>query len=152
MPVGSNRLNKAIALAAALTFASLGGCSDKRAVKTVPVQGVVRLESGPWPATGNISFVPVEAAPGYPLRPGWAEFNQQGEFSAGCFEDGDGLVPGKYAVNIDCWDTVIQVANGKPTKPKASCIPARYQRGFKELVVSAEADDPIEVEWVIPSK
>jgi hypothetical protein len=149
MPGRPDRLNSALAVAAALIGASLAGCSDKRAVKTVPVQGVVRLESGPWPATGNISFVPLEAASGYPLRPGWAEFNQQGEFAAGCFEDGDGLVPGKYAVNIDCWDTVNQAANGKP---KASCIPARYQRGFKELVVSPEADDPIEVEWVIPSK
>ena len=133
----------------ALLSASLNGCSNKRAVKTVPVEGTVRLEGGAWPAPGNISFVPVEAAAGYPLRPGWAEFNQQGEFAAGCFEDGDGLVPGKYKVNIDCWDTVPQV--GKKT-PAASCIPAKYQRDFKELLVAADADEPISVEWVIPSK
>lgn len=149
--MGDRKFNKqrTIAWNLAVLCASLGGCSDKRAVKTVPVEGIVRLESGAWPAAGNISFVPTEAASGYPLRPGWAEFNQQGEFAAGCFEDGDGLVPGKYVVNIDCWDTVNQ---GAKKKPAASCIPAKYQRGFQELVVAADADEPITVEWVIPTK
>jgi hypothetical protein len=108
------------------------------------------LESGPWPAEGNISFVPIEAAAGYPLRPGWAVFDTNGEFSAGCFEDGDGLIPGKYVVNIDCWDAVAGPSSKK--KPSKSCIPDKYQRGFQQLTVPADAEGPITVAWTIPSK
>lgn len=137
------------ALLAATIGTGAAGCSNKHGVKTVPVRGVVRLESGAWPASGNISFVPLEAAAGHPLRPGWALFNQEGAFSAGCFEDGDGLVPGKYSVNIDCWDVAPQPGNAKPATN--SCIPMKYQRGFQKLTVAA-SDSPHVVEWVIPAK
>ena len=145
----NRRLRVPLAWPGAIVGALLAGCGSERAVKTVPVEGVVRLESGPWPAGGNISFVSLEAAPGYPLRPGWAVFDREGKFSAGCFEDGDGLVPGTYAVNIDCWD-VSQQRGGKQTT--GSCIPTKYQRGFQELAVPADASEPLTVEWVIPAK
>jgi hypothetical protein len=149
-PLGQRRLRFALSWPGAVTWAvALAGCGAEHAVKTVPVEGVVRLESGPWPAGGNISFVPLGAAAGYPLRPGWAVFDKEGKFSAGCFEDGDGLVPGAYAVNIDCWD-VSQQRGGKQTT--GSCIPTKYQRGFQELAVPADASEPLTVEWVIPAK
>lgn len=145
----SRRLSNLALILAATICAVVGGCSKKHRVKTVPVAGVVRLKSRAWPANGNISFVPLEAAPGYPLRPGWAVFNQEGKFSAGCFEDGDGLVPGKYTVNIDCWDVGQQPGNKKPASN--SCIPAKYQRGFQQLTVAAD-DEPIKLDWVIPAQ
>lgn len=145
-PLAGSR--RPVAAAAVLCCAFVGGCS-KRDVKTVEVTGTVRLEKGAWPAEGNISFVPLEAASGYPLRPGWAVFNSNGEFSAGCYEDGDGLIPGKYVVNIDCWDAEAKPGRGKPAP---SCIPAKYQRGFKELAVPADGDGPITVQWTIPAK
>lgn len=133
--------------AAVLSACALAGCGGGT-VEKVPVRGVVRLEAGPWPAGGNLSFVPLEAAAGRPLRPGWAVFDQEGAFAAGCFEDGDGLVPGRYAVNIDCWD--VPAAGGGRGGPR-SCVPDKYRRGFVELEVPAEATGPIEVEWTIPA-
>jgi hypothetical protein len=77
------------------------GCSGS-AVEKVKLVGVVRPTSGRLATGGSIAFVPLAAAAGKPLRPGWAVFSRDGRFQAGSHRAGDGLVPGRYAVRIEC--------------------------------------------------
>jgi len=69
----------------------------------VPVQGKVTFDGGPPPAEGGIFFAPVEVAAGLPRRPGMARFGMDGQFTVTSFSGGDGLVPGTYRVNVECW-------------------------------------------------
>ncbi len=124
----------------------LVGCGSA-AIDKVPVSGVIRLESGPWPAEGNISFVPLETEAGRPRRPGWATFDREGRFEAGCVEDGDGLAPGTYLVNVDCWD----VPAGSVARSAKSCIPVKYRRGFQKVTVPATGE-PVVLDWKIPAR
>jgi len=105
-------------LLAALLLAA--GCGDDRGL--VRVTGRVTLDGEPMPAAGDLTFVPVEVAEGYPLRPAKAEFDTDGRYAAQSFEPGDGLYPGKYHVLVACWKTP-PTPNGPPP---VSHIPRRY--------------------------
>jgi hypothetical protein len=68
-------------------------------------------------------FAPVEAAPGFPIRPGRAPFNKAGYFKAGTWEPGDGLMPGKYKVSVECW-IVPPTLHGPPARGP---VPVKYR-------------------------
>jgi hypothetical protein len=83
--------------------AALAGCSGSDLPETVPVRGVVTFAGKPCPGPGTIRFTPLKIAEGLPHRPGRAAFKQDGAYAATSFQDGDGLVPGVYRVQIECW-------------------------------------------------
>ena len=83
-----------------LSFSGCGG----RDVEQVSVSGKVTLDGGAMPGPGTLYFTPASAAEGSPLRPGTANFKADGSYSAGSFEEGDGLVPGNYKVDVHCWE------------------------------------------------
>jgi hypothetical protein len=91
--------------------------------RTIPVAGVVTFDGKAPPAAGNVLFLPTEAAEGYPMRPATAAFGTDGRFKAQTFDPGDGLMPGKYLVSIECWDTPPSM-QGNPGK---SFVPRQYQ-------------------------
>ena len=140
----------AIAVGAAY-FVACPGCG-KADVKTVPVRGRITYGGGDWPAPGKIYFVPVDAATGNPRRPGSADFDTGGHFEAKTFAPGDGLLPGKYHVNLECWEvegTMSNPAGGK------SWIPAPYQSAGKnkfEVIVGPDDSGPIEVSFDVPKR
>ncbi len=88
------------------------GCVDSDLPVTIPVSGTVTFDRGPCPAPGTIRFAPLAADPGLPRRPGRADFDRDGAYTARSFREDDGLVPGKYSVLIECWKT--PPANGQP--------------------------------------
>lgn len=90
----------------------------------VRVEGTITCARGSWPARGTLYFTPVEPAPGFPARPGWADFEPDGRFTATSFAPGDGLMPGRYHIGIECWAQ--PPAMGSKTPPK-SAVPAKYQ-------------------------
>ncbi|MEM7313560.1 MAG: hypothetical protein AAF497_10460 [Planctomycetota bacterium] len=127
----------------------LAGCGSG-GIKTVPVKGRVTLDGGKWGRAGLIFFTPAEPAEGYPRRPGMADFDTDGNFVAQTFKPGDGLIPGRYVVNLECWE-VPPTMGGPPAK---SYIPDQYKHGSKsgfEVVVDADERGPIVVEFDIIS-
>jgi hypothetical protein len=106
-------------LAVGLLFTACGSGLPQ----TIPVSGHVTFDGKPPPAAGSILFLPVEAAEGFPLRPATGAFDAAGQFKAKTFEPGDGLMPGKYAMSIECWDTPPNMT-GNPGK---SHVPKKYQ-------------------------
>lgn len=95
-------------LAALVAVTLAGGCSGgRRGVELVRVSGRLTCAGGPMPAAGQVLFVPRPAAgqasASRPLRPASASFGIDGEFRATSWTPGDGLVPGSYAVVVDCW-------------------------------------------------
>ena len=91
--------------------------------QTVKVSGRVTFDGQPPPAAGSILFLPVEPAEGFPLRPGSGAFGTDGKYAAQTFEPGDGLMPGKYLISIECWDFPPEM-QGNPGK---SYVPRKYQ-------------------------
>lgn len=87
----------------ALVF--LSGCCGPSRPTTIPISGTITFNGSPPPAEGAIYFAPITAAEGFDKRPGRARFDTSGKFSVTSFEDGDGLIPGTYSVQIECWKT-----------------------------------------------
>ena len=104
--------------------------------RCVPVNGKVTLDGGKVPGPGYIYFT-TEATEGV-SRPGTAEFDADGNYTARTFVAGDGLLPGKYLLRVDCWETAPNMGG----KPVVSHIAAKYQDASKsglELTVLADA-------------
>jgi len=106
----------------AILVVSLAGCRSKLP-QTVPVAGKVTFDGQPPPAEGIVYFLPMEAAPGFSSRPATADFGPDGAFRATTFEPGDGLMPGKYQMHVECWETAPNM-DGNPVK---SHVPQKYQ-------------------------
>lgn len=113
---------------AILGVALLLGCSRGRpGIEIVKAEGRVTVGGGPMPAAGRLLFLPQAVAGGgseaRPSRPASATFAADGRFQATSWEPGDGLVPGAYAVVVECWQT-------PPTMdgpPAVSHVPAAYR-------------------------
>ena len=122
------------------------GCSGGNDMPLVPVSGVVTFSGGPPPKEGRVIFSQLSGTgiKGLPNRPGRASFKSDGKFVAMTFEQGDGLLPGKYNVRVECVDGV-----PGPTTPwdSISFVPSTYQP--PELVVE-KGKGPVEVSYDVP--
>jgi hypothetical protein len=135
-------------LVLALLATLLAGCGSQ-GPDLVPVEGRVTLAGGGWQRRGMIYFTPEEPAPGYPRRPGMADFDLDGTYSAETFKPGDGLIPGRYIVNLECWEVPPKMG-GPPPK---SYIPPKYQNGTTsgfQVTVPAGEDGPLTVNFDVP--
>lgn len=125
----------------------LVGCDQ--GLPTVPVTGQVTFNGGPPPADGTITFMPVEAKPGMPRRPGSGQFNStESGFEVTSFKPGDGLVPGRYAVNISCYTSPPTSARPE-TFVTNNAVPENWKP--EELVIEEGSDD-VEVNYDVPAK
>lgn len=142
------RLKKHCARFVALAmFGAIGGCSDS-GLPIVPVNGKITFAGGQCPAAGSISFIPVEVEPGLPRRPGSATFLQDGAFAVTSFQEGDGLLPGKYSVSITCLSGMPD-----PRKPDPWDAVSYVPKDFKIADVQVARDsDPIELAFDVPPK
>jgi hypothetical protein len=100
----------------------LVGCGSNMP-ETIDIEGRVTIDGAAPPAGGIVYFLPVEAAPGFPTRPGTGDFGPDGVLSVTTFEQGDGLMPGKYQITVECWDAE-PVMGGPPSK---SYLARKYQ-------------------------
>jgi hypothetical protein len=134
-------------MAAALAIVGVAalGCR-RRDVELVRVSGRVTLDGQAPPGPGTLYFAPTEAAGGQPLRPATAHFAADGLYQVNSFDEGDGLVPGRYQVSVHCWK-VEPTIDGPPA---VSHIAARYMSAGTsalELVVESGAR---RMEWDVP--
>jgi hypothetical protein len=126
----------------------LAGCGSNSDLPLVPVSGRITFGGGPCPKPGTVVFVqaPGSGVAGLPGRPGRAPFGTDGKFTVTSFQEGDGLLPGRYRVNIEC-------VNGVPGPDtpwdKISFVPSDYRPD--ELVVK-EGQDAMEVNYDVPPK
>jgi len=122
------------------------GCGSGSSLPLVPVSGVVTFSGGPPPKEGLVVFsqLPGSGVKGLPNRPGRATFGADGKFVATTFQPGDGLLPGKYQVRVECVDGVPEV---NIPWDAISFVPSTYQP--PELVVE-EGKGPIEVSYDVP--
>ena len=90
----------------------LAGCGSDLP-PTIKVSGKVTFDGGPCPKEGVVMLSPLEVADGMPRRPAYGAFGKDGKFAMTSFRDGDGLVPGRYAVRVDCWKRAPS-GNGEP--------------------------------------
>lgn len=108
----------------------LASCGTKLP-QTIRVSGQVTFDGQPPPGAGSVMFLPIEAGEGFPSRPAGGAFAADGRFKAMTFESDDGLMPGKYLISVECWDTPPSM-QGNPGK---SHVPKKYQSpqtsGFK---------------------
>lgn len=74
-----------------------GGGAGAQKVKTVPFSGKVSLDGKPY---GNVrvQFIPQTADGG--ARTAYAEVGEDGTFKSTTYVTGDGIVPGKYDVQL----------------------------------------------------
>jgi hypothetical protein len=129
-----------------MTIGMLAGCGSGSDFPLVPVNGLVTFSGGPPPKEGRVIFsqLPGTGIEGLPNRPGRASFGADGKFVAMTFEQGDGLLPGKYDVRVECVDGVPSATTPWDT---ISFVPSSYQP--PELIV-AQGKGPIEVSYDVP--
>jgi hypothetical protein len=92
--------------------------------EVVPVRGTITFGGGQWPKAGIVYFVVDSSSTGQPQRPGLGEFDTGGTLTVTTFKKGDGLLPGKYRITVECWETPPQM--GSPTSAK-SYVPDSYR-------------------------
>jgi hypothetical protein len=136
---------RALLACCVVTTLIAAGCGGDGRPEMIPVTGKVTFNGAKPPGPGTLWFTIDEAAPGFPSRPATGDFDAEGNYSAKTFEPGDGLIPGKYKIRIDCWE-VPPTMGGPPAK---SFVPAKYQSPqTSELTVEiAPGEDAKEVNF-----
>jgi hypothetical protein len=125
-----------------LACVCVAGCG-KSGSKTKDVRGTITFKGGPPPAEGKITFAPIQPAANLPRRPASGTFDVSGAFRLTTFEDGDGIIPGRYQANIACWREVPTLE----TRLSANYVPPDFKY---ELEVKEDADEPVLVEIDVP--
>lgn len=120
-------------LMAIAVLLAASGCGDS-GPGLIPVTGKVTYGGGAWPKSGHINFSAVEPAAGYPTLNGTAELAADGTFTVKSSGDKFGLVPGKYAVSIECWEVMPNMEMNPPDFGK-SYIPADFKAPEVEIAV-----------------
>jgi hypothetical protein len=130
------------AVLAALGAACVGCSGDDKPL--VPVTGQVTYGGGDWPMPGYITFTPLKSPGDTPARPGAGRFGPDGNFVVGSYRPGDGLMPGRYAISVSCFD-----ANTTKPRYEAEFVP----KGFKpEELVIEKGQDAVELNFDVPKK
>jgi hypothetical protein len=133
----------------ALVVCGLSSCGGAGPT-TVPVRGKITLAGGAWPQAGTLYFTPVKPATGMPHRAGTAEFATDGSFRVSTYRPHDGLVPGEYSVNIECWE--VPPSPGDPHAAK-SLVPGNYHALLQSqlpVVIPLDARGTVQVTLDVP--
>jgi hypothetical protein len=127
---------------AVLVLICIAGCGKNNPL-TKRVRGQVTFEGAAPPTAGQVTFAPIEAAPTLPRRPATGDFDTSGTFKLTTFTKDDGIIPGKYRVNINCWREPPTLK----TKLSANYVPADFKF---EVTVDENADEPVELRIDVP--
>jgi hypothetical protein len=124
------------------------GC-DSRGLPMVSVHGKITYGNGDWPKPGVVYFAGTDVANGMPLRPAVGRFDTHGNLVVTSFEPGDGLVPGRYTLGVECWE----VPPGINGSPGVSYVPKKYQHASTSgLEVLAEQGGSVDLNIDVPKE
>lgn len=114
----------------------------------VGVNGTITFDGQPPPKSGSIIYNPVPGSglEGLPMRPGRASFREDGKFVATSFQEGDGLLPGRYRVKVTCVDGI---PDQQRSYDDISLVPSGWAP--EDLVVE-EGQSSISVNYDVPPK
>jgi hypothetical protein len=98
------------------------GCG-RRGPEVVPVDGTITFGGGPWPKAGVLIFAVESPSPGLPNRPTMGLFDADGRLTVTTYTKGDGLIPGKYKIGVECWEVRPDIMSPHAAK---SYVPTRY--------------------------
>lgn len=97
------------------------------------------------PGPGTIFFTPLGGEEGMPKQPAVADYATDGKYTASAFGNGKGLVPGRYAVAVHCWESEMTMASGQTD----SHIPLRYTAANKSNLELVVPNDKSRLTWDI---
>ncbi len=103
----------------AVFLLGIPGCGSKGS-KMVPVRGTVKFVGGTVPQgeVATVSFQPVSAGEGQPIKGAQGTINQDGSFEMFTRKPGDGVMVGRYKVCI--------IVRKKYMDPKSWVVPQKY--------------------------
>ncbi len=129
---------------AALALLTTLGCGGN-GIPIVPVKGTVTFAGGECPADGRLTFKPIELESGCPNRVGTAQFQTDGRFSVTTFSAGDGLMPGRYKVEVRC-------LSGSPdfSKPDPLAAVSYIGRDYQPDDVTVRKGEPLNLRFDLP--
>ena len=127
---------------ALLVLICVAGCG-KNASPTKQVRGQITFQGGAPPAEGKVTLAPIEAASSHPRRPASGDFDKTGAFTLTTFAKDDGIIPGRYRANINCW----REAPTLETRLSANYVPADFKF---EVTIEESADEPVELLIDVP--
>ena len=129
----------------------VAGCGGPDRPPTVPVSGQVTFGGQLWPKPGMLSFLPDGPKSDLPRRAGTAPFDVDGNFRAGTFAPGDGLIPGSYQVRVECSENPPGLTANPPPK---SFLPASFLNapGAGWTLRVEPGSKPIEVHYDVPKE
>lgn len=138
-----------------LVFAGMlvgvSGCMGEGAggakVKTVPFSGKILLDGTPH-GNVNVTFTPQGSDDG--VRTSYAEVKEDGSFVATTYVTGDGIIPGKYNVQIGAARTAGDVASADPAQLMASVAGASIDKF--EVDIPAEGLTDVELKMTSVAK
>ena len=111
------------------------GCS-RNGPEIIPIRGTITFGGGSWPKPGVLYLTAESPASNATTRPAIAKFDADGNVTVTTFKTGDGLMPGRYRIAVECWE--IPPKMGDRTPPK-SYVPARYTSpGSSGLALTVE--------------
>jgi hypothetical protein len=120
---------------------TVAGCGSRHPL--VPVHGTVTRGGAGWPAEGAVFFVPVGDGAGG-RRAGFAVFSKDGSFRATSFREGDGLLPGRYSVRIECSAPLVSPEDSS----SESFVPGSFTP--PPLEVKADGPRPVRYDVDVP--
>lgn len=129
-----------------LLFVTLTGCG-REGPERVPVHGRITYGGGAWPKAGVVYFQPLGSHGGQPLRPATGMFDAEGSFQATSFTPGDGLVPGKYRVRVECWE--VEPNPDPKFGPPKSYVPGNVALADLEV---PEGSSTLTPTWDVPKR
>jgi hypothetical protein len=103
-------------------LAPLAGCGQEGPERVI-VSGHITYGGGAWPKPGVIYFTPLGGPAGTTIHPGLGHFDTYGEYTAQTFATGDGLVPGKYRLHVECWE--VEPSPDPKHGPPKSYVPGK---------------------------
>lgn len=122
---------------------AVAGCGGN-GVSTKRVKGSITFQGAPPPKAGGVVFTPVERTAELPMREARGDMDANGKFTLTTFEEGDGVIPGKYRVKITCWRETPTLA----TSETANYVPPDFA---PELVVGVDDDEPVSIVIDVPA-
>ena len=124
------------ACAMALVTLQFAGC-QRSEYPLVQVSGTVTFDGGSCPAPGNVTFQPLEIREGLPKRPASGRFGRDGRYAVNTFSNNEGVLPGRYRVEVTCFAGVPD-----PSKPDPWGAVNYIAEKYKPAELTIEPDSP----------
>jgi hypothetical protein len=120
-----------------VAIAVVSGCHRAKVPGLVQYQGVVTYNGSPL-AEGHINFVPIGEG-----RTAYATTDDSGRFKVTTIDPGDGLVKGKYKVNISKYvvTSYITHSDGGKEPVATNALPAKYASDATPLEIDVTKKD-----------